>query len=128
MTITSSPPATAVRTAKRVAVTVLVWLLLLPGAAWAVIRFGGWESGALVQLFAFTPYAAVWAWIPALIALATRRWVGAAVSVVAAALLIVAVLPRAITDHDRGPATGVDLHVLTANVLAGDADPATIVG
>jgi endonuclease/exonuclease/phosphatase family metal-dependent hydrolase len=127
MTITSAPPEGKARPAKRVAVTVLVWLLLLPGAAWAVIRFGGWERGLLVQMFAFTPYAAVWVWVPALIALATRRWLGAAVAVVAAALLAVAVLPRALQDGDRGPTTGVEMHVLTANVLAGSADPETLV-
>jgi hypothetical protein len=33
MTITSSPPAVRARPAKRLAVTVLVWLLMLPGAA-----------------------------------------------------------------------------------------------
>ncbi len=127
MTITSAPPETRARPAKRIGVTVLVWLLLLPGAAWAVIRFGGWERGPLVQLFAFTPYAAAAIWLPALIAVATRRWVGAAVAVVAAALLTVAVLPRALTDDDRGPATGVPMQVLTANVLAGSADPQTLV-
>ena len=127
MTITSAPPETRARPGKRAGVTVLVWLLLLPVAAWAVIRFGGWERGLLVQLFAFTPYAAAWAWIPALIALATRRWLGAAVAVVAAGLLAVAVLPRALADDDRGPATGVRIQVLTSNVLAGGADPETLV-
>ncbi len=126
MTITSAPPEAPARPGKRVAVTVLVWLLLLPGTAWAVIRLGGWERGPLVQMFAFTPYAAVWAWIPALIALVTRRWLGAAVAVVAAALLTVAVLPRAL-EGDRGPSAGVELHVLTSNVLAGSADPETLV-
>ena len=45
MTITGSPPVTAARPAKRLAVTVLVWLIVLPGVAWAVIRFFGWEPG-----------------------------------------------------------------------------------
>jgi endonuclease/exonuclease/phosphatase (EEP) superfamily protein YafD len=128
MTITSSPPAARTRPGKRVAVTVLVWLLMLPGAAWAVIRFFGWERGPLVQLFAFTPYIAVWVLLPALIALLTRRWLAAALALVAAALLAVSVLPRALATGDRGPTTGVEVHVLTANVLAGDADAATIAG
>ncbi len=127
MTITSAPPGSRARPAKRVGVTVLVWLLLLPGAAWAVIRLGGWERGVLVQLFAFTPYAAAGVWIPALVALAARRWLGAAVAVVAAGSLAVAVVPRALADGDRGPATGVRLQVLTSNVLAGSADPQTLV-
>jgi endonuclease/exonuclease/phosphatase family metal-dependent hydrolase len=127
MTITSSPPEARARPARRIGVTLLVWLLLLPGAAWAVIRFGGWERGILVQLFAFTPYVAVWAWIPALVAGVTRRRLGAAVAIVAAGLLAVAVLPRALADDDRGPATGVRVQVLTSNVLAGAADPETLV-
>jgi endonuclease/exonuclease/phosphatase family metal-dependent hydrolase len=128
MTITSSRPARVARPAKRLAVTVLVWLIVLPATAWSVIRFFGWERGLLVQLFAFTPYVAAAAWLPALIALVSRRWLAAAVAVVAAAILVVTVLPRAVSDNDRGPTSGVELHVLTANVLAGAADPATIVG
>jgi endonuclease/exonuclease/phosphatase family metal-dependent hydrolase len=126
MTITSAPRAAAARPVKRAGVTVLVWLLLLPGAAWSVIRFGGWETGPLVQLFAFTPYAAVWVWIPAVIAILARRWLGAAVAVVAAALLAVNVIPRALVDTDRGPTAGVPVQVMTANVLAGGADADTI--
>jgi endonuclease/exonuclease/phosphatase family metal-dependent hydrolase len=128
MTLTSAPPAAGTRPAMRAGVTVLVWLLLLPGAVWAVIRSGGWESGPLVQLFAFTPYAAVWVWIPALIAIFARRWLGAAVAVVAAALLAVNVLPRALVDTARGPTAGATLTVLTSNVLAGRADAETLVG
>ncbi|MEV6629159.1 endonuclease/exonuclease/phosphatase family protein [Actinoplanes sp. NPDC051470] len=128
MTITSSrPPATAGRHGKRVGVTVLVWLVLLPIAVWAVLRFGGWESGALVQLFAFTPYAAAWSLIPALIALLTRRWLGAAVAVVAAALLAVSILPRVMADRDTGPATGVVLHIMSSNVELGGADADALV-
>lgn len=127
MTITSSPPVTADRPAKRLAVTVLVWLIVLPGVAWAVIRFLGWERGLLVQMFAFTPYIAAASVLPALIALFSRRWLAAAVAVVATAILGVSVLPRAVPDKFRGPTTGVELHVLTSNVLAGAADADTIV-
>jgi len=128
MTITSSGPETAARPGKRLAVTVAVWLIVLPGFAWAIIRFSGAERGLLVQMFAFTPYVAAAVWLPFLIALISRRWLAAAIAVVAAAMLAVTVLPRALADDDRGPTVGVELHVLTANVLAGGADPATIVG
>jgi endonuclease/exonuclease/phosphatase family metal-dependent hydrolase len=104
-----------------------VWLLALPGATWAIIRAGGWERGPLVQLFAFTPYVAAGVWIPAVVAALSRRWLAAAVSVSAAAVLASSVLPRALPDRHRGPATGVDLPVMTANLLHGSADPATIV-
>jgi endonuclease/exonuclease/phosphatase family metal-dependent hydrolase len=128
MTITSARPSgTARRHRKRVGVTVFVWLLLLPAAVWSVLRFGGWESGALVQLFAFTPYAAAWSVIPALVALLTRRWLGAAVAVVATALLVVAVLPRVLADRDAGPATGVPLRIMTSNVELGGADADALV-
>ena len=128
MTITSSPPAARARPAKRLAVTVLVWLLVLPMAAWALVRLFGWERGLAVQLFAFTPYVAAWALVPALIAMLSRRWLAGALAVVAAALLAVAVLPRALANSDQRPATGVGLTVLTVNVLAGDADAAALVG
>ena len=128
MTITTSPPATKPARKRRVVVSVLLWLLVLPGTAWAVVRLGGWERGLAVQLFAFTPYAAAWALLPALLALALRRWLTAAVAVVAVVLFAVTVLPRAMTDHDRGPTPGVALHVLTANMEYGRGDPATLVG
>jgi len=125
MTITTSaPPA---RPARRVARMLLVWLLVLPALAWAVLRLGGWERGPLVQLFAFTPYAVVAAVIPALVALLFRRWLAASVAVVAVAILAVSVLPRVLPDHDRGPTVGVELHVMTGNMLEGGADPAAIV-
>jgi endonuclease/exonuclease/phosphatase (EEP) superfamily protein YafD len=127
MTITSSAPeAKPVRT-RRVAGQVLLWLSVLPGLAWAVIRLGGWERGALVQLFAFTPYVAAWSVLPVIIALTARRRLAAGVAAVAFALLAVAVLPRALPDGDRGPQNGVALHVMTSNMLFGNADAATIV-
>jgi endonuclease/exonuclease/phosphatase (EEP) superfamily protein YafD len=125
MTLTDVPPTT--RPGRRIGRTLLVWLLVLPGAAWAVIRLGGWERGPLIQLFAFTPYVAVWSLIPALIALFARRWLAASIAAVTVALFATAVLPRALPDRNRGPAQGVELHVMTANMLEGGADPAAIV-
>ncbi|SNY12972.1 endonuclease/exonuclease/phosphatase family protein [Paractinoplanes atraurantiacus] len=107
--------------------TTVLTLLVLPGLIWAVIRLGGWERGPLVQLFAFTPYVAAWAWLPAVVALATRRWTIGAVAVVAAIGLAVAVAPRAFPARDRGPQQGVKLTVMTSNMLFGRADPAAIV-
>jgi endonuclease/exonuclease/phosphatase family metal-dependent hydrolase len=127
MTITISPPASKPVRRRRAVVSVALWLLVLPGTAWAIIRLGGWERGPLVQLLAFTPYAAAWTVLPALLALALRRWLTAAVAVVTVALFGVLVLPRAFSDHDRGPSTGVALHMMTANMEFGGADPAVIV-
>ena len=125
MTITSTPPE--VRPARRVARTVSLGLLVLPGLAWAVARLLGWERGYLVQLFAFTPYAAVWAWVPVVLALTARTWLVAAAATAAAAMLAACVLPRALPDADGGPSTGVRLTVMTINMYMGRADPAAIV-
>ena len=107
--------------------TVLLWAFLLPFLVWAVVRLGGWERSLVVQLMAFTPYVAAAAWVPAVVALATRRWTVGAVALVIALLLTAAVLPRAIRNGDRGPADGVKLTVMTSNMLFGGADAATIV-
>ena len=126
MTITSSEPAT--RPARRVTGPVLLWLFVLPGALWALARLGGWERGPLVQLFAFTPYVAAWTLLPAFVTLALRLWAPGAVALLAVVAMTAGVLPRAVPDADRGPVDGTALHVLTTNMLAGRADPATIVG
>ncbi len=125
MTLTDVPART--RPGKRISRTLLVWLLMLPGAAWAVVRLGGWERGPLIPLLAFTPYVAAWSVFPALIALFARRWLGAAIAAVTVALFAVSVLPRTFPDRHPGPTQGVDLTVMTANMLEGGADPATIV-
>ena len=125
MTITSAPPG--IRPVRRAVRTVLLWLLVLPGLAWAVLRLFGGERGFLVQLFAFTPYVAVCAWVPAVLALALRKWLTGAVAVLAAAILAVCVLPRALPDENRGPSAGVRLRVMTINMFVGGADPAAIV-
>ncbi len=126
MTMIRAAPAS--RPTGRGARTAGMWLLVLPGAAWAVVRAGGWERGPLVQLFAFTPYVAAGVWIPALLASLRRRWLAAAVGMSAAAVLASSVLPRALPDRHRGSTGGVDLAVMTANLLHGEADPAAIVG
>jgi len=127
MTITTAPPAARPARVRRAAWHVLLWLVVLPGAVWAVIRLGGWERGALVQLFAFTPYVAAWSVLPVLAALATRRRLVATVAALTMVLLAAAVLPRALADRARGPRGGVALHVMTSNLLFGNADAATIV-
>src|SRR4051794_17004216 len=106
MTDTATEPATR----RRVAGSVLWWLLVLPGALWALGRLSGWERGPLVQLFAFTPYVAAWTLVPVALTVARRRWQPAAVALLALLLMVEAVLPRAVPDRDRGAATGVALH------------------
>jgi endonuclease/exonuclease/phosphatase (EEP) superfamily protein YafD len=130
MTITTAPggtrPAGPTLRKRKAAVTLLFWLLVLPGLVWLIVRLGGWERGPLVQLFAFTPYVAGWSWFPALLTLASRRWTVGAVALAVAAGLTAIVLPRALPGG-RGPSTGVALHVMTSNMLFGNADPEEIV-
>ncbi len=125
MTITTTPAE--VRPARRVARTVLLILLVLPGLLWAAGRLFGWEFGYLPQVYAFTPYAAAWAWVPVVVAVLFRKWLIAAAALIAALVLAVCVVPRAIPAGDRGPSGGVRLNVMTVNVFLGDADPAAIV-
>jgi endonuclease/exonuclease/phosphatase (EEP) superfamily protein YafD len=127
MTIISSEPVAKPVRVRRVLWHVLLWLLVLPGTAWVIVRLGGWERSGLVQLFAFTPYVAAWSVLPVLAALATRRWLAATVATVTMVLFAAAVLPRALTDRDRGPRGGVALPVMTSNMLFGNADAAAIV-
>ncbi|MEU4219332.1 endonuclease/exonuclease/phosphatase family protein [Actinoplanes sp. NPDC026623] len=129
MTITTDAPVTQPvrRRVRRVAWLVLLWLLVLPGTIWSLLRLGGLERGLMVQLFAFTPYVAAWSVVPVIAALATRRWLAGAVAAVTLALFAVVMLPRALADGDRGPRDGVTLHVMTSNMLFGNADPAEIV-
>ncbi|WP_285556980.1 endonuclease/exonuclease/phosphatase family protein [Actinoplanes regularis] len=107
--------------------TLLLWAAVLPTFAWAVLRAGGWTLEMLAPLFAFTPYAAIWSLILLGAAFWLRRYAAASCVFVAALLLFLCVVPRALPGADRGPRTGVALHVLTANTLAGTADPATLV-
>lgn len=112
---------------RRAGVSVLVWLLIVPGALWLVGRVFGLESGILIMLFAVTPFVAVGMWVPVLVALFARRWAAAGVAALVAAGMAACVLPRAVADSDRGPATGVEVRVMTVNMLYGQADPAEIV-
>ncbi len=122
MTITDNAPSPT----RRRRGAVLWGLVVLPGLLWAAVRLGGWERGPLVQLFAFTPYVAAWSVPLAVLALLRRRWLAGAFAVVAAVALVTAVLPRALPDHQPA-ARGAQLRVMTANMLVGGSDPATIV-
>ncbi|HEX6970307.1 MAG TPA: endonuclease/exonuclease/phosphatase family protein [Micromonosporaceae bacterium] len=111
----------------RTSLTVLCWVAALPGLVWAVVRIFGLERGPLVQLLAFTPYVAAWSLAPLVLALALQRWWPAGVAAVAALTLISVVAPRALADGGNGSADGPTVRVLTANLLAGTADPAALV-
>jgi endonuclease/exonuclease/phosphatase family metal-dependent hydrolase len=127
---------------------VVLWVSLLPFAGWAAVRLLGAERGApLMQLMSFTPYAAGATLVPFAAALLTRRWWQAAAAGALVAVLAGCVLPRAVTGPptpsgssgsagpqwaDAGGAAtggaGRPVRVLTANLLFGQADPATLLG
>ncbi|MFC6017500.1 endonuclease/exonuclease/phosphatase family protein [Plantactinospora solaniradicis] len=121
----SEPPVGAGRR-RRVPLTVVCWLFVAPGLGWAAIRLGGLERGPLVQLLAFTPYLAAWTVVPLGLALAVRRWWAAGAAALAAVILVGLVAPRALSDEPP-VAGGPILRVLTANLLAGAAEPTALV-
>lgn len=106
----------------------LIWVAVVPLAAWALVRGLGLESGfPLVPLMAFTPYAAVAAFLVAGIATALRNWAAAVVATLVTLCLAAAVLPRAIGDGTVDPDGRQTLVVLSANIHHGTADPATVI-
>ncbi|HEX5711928.1 MAG TPA: endonuclease/exonuclease/phosphatase family protein [Solirubrobacterales bacterium] len=106
----------------------LIWAAVVPIAIWALVRsFGLEESGRLVPLLAFTPYAAVAALLVAGVATALRNWAAAAVAALATFCLALAVLPRAIGDGTVDAAGRETLTLLSANIKRGKADPTQVV-
>lgn len=118
---TEDRPAT-----RATAATVLCWLAVAPGAAWAAVRLPGLERGALVLAVAFTPYVAAWTVLPLVLALALRRRWPAVVAALTALALVGVVAPRALPG-DRPAVDGPTLRLLTANLLAGAGSAETLV-
>ncbi|MET9068403.1 endonuclease/exonuclease/phosphatase family protein [Streptosporangium sandarakinum] len=107
-------------------VDVLVWLAVLPVAAWAVVRTAGWTPAwQWVPLVAFTPYVAALSVVTLLLAAVLRRRTAAAVALVASVALAAAVLPRYVADGDP-PAGPSRLRVLAANLRVGAGDTASL--
>ncbi|MGC5029457.1 endonuclease/exonuclease/phosphatase family protein [Micromonospora sp. DT229] len=106
--------------------TTICWLAVAPGAGWALARVAGLDRGPLVQLLAFTPYALLGSLVPLLLALALRRRWPAVVAAVVTMTLVAVVAPRALPSAQPG-VTGPTVRLLTANLLAGAADPAMVV-
>ena len=127
MTITDAPPSARPTGRRRIVLTVGLWLSLAPSVVWFAARELGWQAGLWVQFLAFTPYVAVWTLIPFLVALIARRWAAAAVAALIAFGFGMAVAPRLTEDADRGRSAGVELRVMTANLLFSGADPGEIV-
>ncbi len=88
-------------------------------AAWALARLLGLEPGwPLVPLLSLTPYVAALS-LPLLAGiLLAGRWRAAAVTALAAAGLLAAVLPRTFSQ-EQPPVRGPELRVMSANLLQG---------
>jgi endonuclease/exonuclease/phosphatase (EEP) superfamily protein YafD len=107
----------------------LIWVLVVPVVVWTLVRVLGLDSGVpLVPLMAFTPYAAVAAFLVAGVALALRNWAATSVAALATLCLALAVLPRAIGDGTVDPDGRETLSVLSSNVYRGKGDPESLVG
>ncbi|MDM4722901.1 endonuclease/exonuclease/phosphatase family protein [Micromonospora sp. WMMA1363] len=102
------------------------WLTVVPGAGWASVRLLGLDRGPFVQLLAFTPYVAAVSVLPLVLALALRRRWPAVVAAVTTVALVTVVAPRAVGSTPPA-ADGPAVRLLTANLLAGTADPRALV-
>lgn len=97
---------------------------MAPWALWALVRVAGLDVGyPVAPAMAFTPWVALLAWVPVVVALLLRRWALAVVAVLVMAGLAAAVVPRAMGGPDpaedpRGPR----LVVMSLNMEYGGAD------
>jgi endonuclease/exonuclease/phosphatase family metal-dependent hydrolase len=104
--------------------TVIAWLVVLPWAAWAVVRVLGAERGyPAVQLMAYTPYVFPMAVACGLLAALLRRWAPAVIAAATAVVLAALLAPRAVGDAEEARAGGPQLRVMTANTYKGLAPP-----
>ena len=104
--------------------TPLATLVAAPWLIWSVVRALGVESGdTFVSAMAVTPYVALTAPLPVLVALLLRRWAVACIATIALTLLVVAVLPRALpNDSPPGTDGGRRLVIMSINLDDGRAD------
>jgi endonuclease/exonuclease/phosphatase (EEP) superfamily protein YafD len=110
-------------------VSALLWLAVAPLVAVALVRAFGLESGyPLVPLVAYTPLVGIAAGLVLVVAAALRRWLPAAVAATVAVLIAILVLPRAFpADQSALASDGVEVRVMTTNLLRGSADLEAVV-
>lgn len=102
--------------------------MVVPWAAWAVVRTFGLEGGTpLIPAMAFTPYVGLTSLLPLLVALLLRRWRVAAAAGIVVVLFAVALLPRAVGGPQPDVADGVRIKVMTSNVFTGLGDARAVV-
>jgi endonuclease/exonuclease/phosphatase (EEP) superfamily protein YafD len=104
-----------------------VWLGTVPLCLWALVRLAGLDEGTpLVPLLAFTPLAALAAFLLAGVCVALRCWAAAILTGLALACLAVAVLPRAFGQGESVPTGAPTIKVLSANLYYGRAEPQSL--
>ncbi|WP_393916245.1 endonuclease/exonuclease/phosphatase family protein [Halostreptopolyspora alba] len=96
--------------------------LTLPWGVWLLVRMLGLEAGyPLVPAIAFTPYIALTALLPPVVAGYLRSWRLLALTMVPVVAFAALVTPRAVSGTEAGQ-DGSRLVVLTANLYQGRAD------
>ncbi|MDF5756983.1 endonuclease/exonuclease/phosphatase family protein [Spongiactinospora sp. TRM90649] len=131
------------RSVRRRRVRWVAWGLVVVPVGWAVVRGTGLERGSMVtSVITLTPYAALGAALLGVLLLVARRRAQGVVVLLACAVLVSCVLPRALSDASassgtaaaptgdaatRGRAEGTPLRVLALNVMYGQADPRAVV-
>lgn len=104
----------------------LAWVLVVPFAVWALVRTFGLESGyPFVQIMAYTPYALVLLLLVLLAVGLLRQWLPLLLGALAAAALLIAVVPRELGGPDE-VSGGTTVRVLSANLLHSRADFAQV--
>ena len=104
----------------------IAWAVAAPWVAWAIGRTLGLDRvWPLTAVVAFTPYAALTAPVPVLVALALRRWWTALVALVAAVALAAVLVPRVVGEDTTGSPA---ITVMTSNLYFGKADPRELLG
>jgi endonuclease/exonuclease/phosphatase (EEP) superfamily protein YafD len=95
-------------------------------AGWALVRVLGLDGGyPVVPLMTYTLFVLPVAVLATAVALVLRQWPAAGLAAVATVALMALIAPRAIGGPDS--MEGVPVRVMSANVLAGHADPTRLV-
>lgn len=107
--------------------TLLAAAVAAPWVLWAVVRVrGGETSAALTSALSFTPYAALTAIVPVVVALLLRRRLVALAALIPAVALMSFVVPRATGGADAATARTPRLTVMSVNLHIAGADPADV--
>ena len=126
------PPPAAVRRrwiarprGRRLALTIGAALLLLMALVAIGLRHHAGGSPLTLGLIAAVPYLLLAAPVALVLLVLARQWIGVAVAV--PVLLLAGSTQLWLYTSDDAPANAVRLHVLTANLRLGEADPAAVV-